>query len=258
MPWRIGTSGWQYPHWRTVLYPPGLAQRAWLSHYAARFDTVEVNTTFYRLPAAQVFAHWAASTPAGFVFAAKMSRFLTHVRRLRDPAEPVTRFFERAAPLGTKLGPVLVQLPPDLPADRARLAELLACWPDGHRLALEARHPSWFSDEVLTLLAAHDAALCLGDRRGRPTAPLVATASWGYVRLHEGRASPWPSYGDRALRSWVHRIGERWPADADVHTYFNNDPTGAAVRDADRFAALARRRGSRGLATLPDGHRPRR
>jgi uncharacterized protein YecE (DUF72 family) len=201
-----------------------------------------------------VFARWAASTPEGFVFAAKMSRFLTHVRRLRDPAEPITRFFARATPLGAKLGPVLVQLPPDLPVDPARLADLLACRPDGHRLALEARHPSWFTDEVFALLAAHDAALCLADRRGRPTGPVVRTASWAYVRFHEGRASPWPSYGDRALRAWVHRIDERWPGDADVYAYFNNDAGGAAVRDAARLSALVRRRACPDAPARPDGH----
>lgn len=241
MAWRVGTSGWQYRDWCGPFYPPSLPQRDWLAHYATRFDTVEVNATFYRLPAAEVVAHWARVTPEGFVVAAKMSRFLTHVRRLRDPTEPVTRFFERAAALGPRLGPVLVQLPPDLPAAPERLAELLACWPTGRRLALEARHPSWFDDEVFDLLRAHDAALCLADRRGRPVGPVVRTATWAYVRFHEGRGSPWPSYGDAALRSWIRRITERWPAGADVFVYFNNDPGGAAVRDASRFADLARR-----------------
>jgi uncharacterized protein YecE (DUF72 family) len=243
VPLLVGTSGWQYRDWRGSVYPAGLPQRDWLAWYSARFATVEVNATFYRLPEAATFARWGATVPDDFVVATKMSRFLTHVRRLRDPAEPVARFFDRAAPLGPKLGPVLVQLPPDQQVEPGRLRALLEAWPPGRRMAFEPRHRSWFTPEVERVLADHGVALARTDRRGRRPEPAWVTADWGYVRLHEGTASPRPSYGDRALRSWIERISAGWPDGADVFVYFDNDPGGCAVRDATRFAGLARRAG---------------
>jgi len=248
MPVLIGTSGWQYRDWRGGLYPPGLAQRRWLEHYASRYATVENNASFYRLPARQTFADWRARTPDDFVMAVKASRYLTHVRRLRDPAEPVARLLGAATGLGPRLGPVLLQLPPNLPAEPAQLAACLAEFrsappPDGLgpvRVAVEPRHPSWWTDEVREVLAGFGAALCWADRLGRPVTPLWRTAGWGYVRFHEGTADPWPRYGRQALRSWVDRIRHAWPADADVYVYFNNDPGGAAVVNSAEFAALAR------------------
>jgi uncharacterized protein YecE (DUF72 family) len=243
---RVGTSGWQYRDWTGPLYPEGLAQHRWLAHFAERFATVEVNSTFYRLPEASTFAAWGRAVPDGFCFAVKASRFLTHVRRLRDPAEPVERLVTRARALGEHLGPVLLQLPPDMPVATDRLGETLDVWPSDVRLAVELRHPSWFTDDVLDLLHRHGAALVLTDRHSRLLEPRPeATASWGYVRLHEGRARPWPRYGDAALRSWVDRIGERWGDGrrADVWVYFNNDPGAAAIADARRFSQLARRAG---------------
>lgn len=250
MPVLIGTSGWQYRHWRGVLYPPGLPQRLWLEHYASQYATVENNNAFYRLPTRETFAAWKAQTPGDFVMAVKASRYLTHIRRLRDPAEPVARLLEAAAGLGDRLGPVLLQIPPTLEADPALLANCLdqfhdraASGPAGVRVAVEPRHPSWWTDEVREVLTAHNAALCWADRRGRPVAPLWRTADWGYVRFHEGRASPWPRYGQRALRSWAERIAHTWPESADRYVYFNNDPGGAAIADSAAFAALAGRAG---------------
>lgn len=239
----VGTSGWQYRDWRGVLYPEDLPVRRWLAHYVEAFATVEVNNTFYRLPPTETFASWARALPPGFVMTLKASRYLTHIKRLADPAEPVARFLERAAPLREHLGPVLLQLPPTLAVDRPRLADTLDRFPSDCRVAVEFRHPSWFDDSVADLLAEHNAALCLTDRGSRVTGPLWRTADWGYVRFHEGRAHPWPCYGDAALDRWVGRVGELWPADEDVFGYFNNDPGGCAVRDAVRFARLARRRG---------------
>ncbi len=236
MPVVIGTSGWQYADWRGRFYPDALPTSRWLEHYAACFDTVEVNNAFYRLPERATFEKWAARTPPGFVVAVKASRYLTHVRRLREPEEPVARLMERAAGLGERLGPVLLQLPPNLPADLAKLERTLACFPSGVRVAVEPRHASWFSEDLADLLARFDAALCLADRRG-PITPVWRTASFGYVRFHEGRASPPPSYGRRALERWAERLAETWPAEADVYAYFNNDPLACAPRDAARFAA---------------------
>ncbi|HVT67579.1 MAG TPA: DUF72 domain-containing protein, partial [Trebonia sp.] len=251
MPLITGTSGWQYRDWRGVLYPEGLAQRRWLEHYAARYQTVENNNSFYRLPPARTFAGWAERVPADFVMTVKASRYLTHIRRLRDPAEPVARLLGAAAGLGPKLGPVLLQLPPNLKADTALLGACLAEFPAAAktlgiatpRVAVEPRHETWWTAEMRELLAAHDATLCWADRHGRPVTPLWRTASWGYLRLHEGTARPWPRYGPQALRTWVTRLAGTWPDGADVFIYFNNDPGGAAVVNAAEFAGLARAAG---------------
>jgi uncharacterized protein YecE (DUF72 family) len=239
----VGTSGWQYRHWHNRFYPRGLPQNRWLEHFAARFATVELNSAFYRLPERATFAGWHDRTPDGFCMAVKMSRYLTHIRRLRDPAEPVARFLERASALGDRLGPVLLQLPPDLPADPAALAAVLARFPPQIQVAVEPRHASWWTDEVRETLAAHEAALCWADRRESALTPLWRTAGFGYVRLHEGLAEPRPHYGSATLRSWVDRIATTFGPDETVYVYFNNDPNGAAVIDAAAFADLCRRSG---------------
>jgi uncharacterized protein YecE (DUF72 family) len=174
--------------------------------------------------------------------AVKASRYLTHVRRLRDPEEPVARLLERAAGLGAKLGPVLLQLPPTLGADPAALDRTLACFPAGVRVAVEFRHPSWFGEEVRALLAGRGAALCLADAAG-PLTPLWRTADWAYLRFHRGTATPAPCYGRTALASWAGRLADLWGPAATAYAYFNNDPGGCAVRDARRFALAAGRAG---------------
>jgi uncharacterized protein YecE (DUF72 family) len=240
----VGTSGWQYADWRGAVYPEGVPQRAWLEHYARQFATVEVNNAFYRLPERSVFARWRDQTPDGFVVAVKVSRYLTHIRRLRDPQEPVDRLVDRAAGLGDRLGPYLLQLPPNLGSDSWLLDACLRAFPSGARVAVEPRHDSWWTDEVRAVLERRGAALCWADRRGHPITPLWPTADWGYVRLHEGTASPRPSYGRTALSTWVDRITSAWPSpQADVFVYFNNDPGGAAVRNARTFRRLATNRG---------------
>jgi uncharacterized protein YecE (DUF72 family) len=250
VPVLIGTSGWQYRDWRGGLYPPGVPQRAWLEHYAGRFPTVENNGAFYRLPGEPVFAAWRDRTPPGFVMAVKASRYLTHIRRLRDPAEPAARLLAAAAGLGDRLGPVLLQLPPTLRADAGALEDCLRALarpPAGAgravRVAVEFRHESWFVPEIRDLLRHWHAAACWADRRGRPVTPLWRTADWGYLRFHEGAAQPWPRYGRAALAHWARRIAEAWPDGADVFAYFNNDQHGAAVCDADAFAGAVRRAG---------------
>ena len=247
----VGTSGWQYRDWRGGLYPPGVAQRRWLEHYATRYMTVENNGTFYRLPTRETFEGWRERTPDDFVMAVKASRYLTHVRKLRDPAEPVARLLGVAAGLGPKLGPILLQLPPTFTAEPALLDACLKEFryakvpgiPRPLRVAVEPRHESWWTDEVREILARHDAALCWADRLGRPVTPLWRTASWGFLRFHEGAADPWPRYGEDALRSWVERITEARLTRAGVYVYFNNDPGGAAVVNSAEFAALARQAG---------------
>lgn len=240
---QIGTSGWQYDDWRGAFYPQSLRRADWLGHYARRFTTVEVNNTFYRLPDPERFASWAEQTPDDFVLTLKASRFLTHVKRLKEPAEPVGRLLEHAEPLQRKLGPVLLQLPPNFHSDLDRLDATLRAFSDTVRVAVEPRHDSWFTDEARALLAEHDAALCLADRDSRLLTPAWATASWGFVRFHAGRASPHPCYGKHALASRAGLVAELWPADAEVFCYFNNDRHCCAVRDARWFAAACRRHG---------------
>ncbi|MFJ4775713.1 DUF72 domain-containing protein [Streptomyces sp. NPDC088762] len=238
MPVLVGTSGWQYRDWRGVFYPEGLPQRLWLEEYAQQFLTVESNNAFYRLPSPETFAAWRDRTPGGFVMAVKASRFLTHIKRLREPEEPVRRLMEHSGALGDRLGPVLLQLPPTLRVDPEALDACLACFPQGTRVAVEPRHASWWIPEVRAVLEGRGAALCWADRGSRPVTPLWRTADWGYVRFHEGRAAPAPRYGRTALKTWAGRVGEAWPAEADVFVYFNNDPGGAAVVDARAFRRL--------------------
>ena len=257
MPLYVGTSGWQYRHWRGVLYPPGVPSRRWLEHYAGQYATVENDGTFYRLPAAETFADWQARTPPDFVMAIKASRYLTHIRRLRDPAEPVERLMRAAAGLGPRLGPVLLQLPPNLFADASRLDACLAQFaksdPGGTvRVAVEPRHSSWWSEEIRQVLTDHEATLCWADRQGQPVTPLWRTAGWGYVRFHEGTAEPWPRYGPGTLRSWLDRITACWAGEAPVFAYFNNDQHGAAIADSAALAGLARRAG-REVTRTPAG-----
>ncbi|MBO3750738.1 DUF72 domain-containing protein [Streptosporangiaceae bacterium NEAU-GS5] len=240
----IGTSGWQYKDWRGRVYPAEVPQRQWLEWYGDHFPTVENNNAFYRLPTRDVFVRWRDSTPPGFVMAVKASRYLTHMKRLKDPEEPVRRLMRSADGLGAKLGPILLQLPPALPADAERLASCLRCFPDHVRVAVEPRHPSWWTSEVRAVLERHGAALCWTDRRGRPLTPLWHTTDWIYLRFHEGAAHPWPQYGDQALESWLQRIGEALNGEdrdgRQAYVYFNNDQGGAAIHDAVRFADLAR------------------
>jgi uncharacterized protein YecE (DUF72 family) len=262
MPVVVGTSGWQYRDWRGLLYPPDLPARDWLAYYAGQYATVENNSTFYRLPARDTFEDWQARTPGDFVMAIRASRYLTHVKRLRDPEEPVAKLMAAAAGLGGRLGPVLLQLPPNLTADPGRLAACLAAFARHHgpgparqtgpgepgpaagiHVAVEPRHPSWWTDEVRQVLTEHGAALCWADQLSRPVTPLWRTAGWGYLRFHQGAAQPWPRYGPRALRAWVERLAATWPDEATVHAYFNNDPGGAAVADSAAFAAACRRAG---------------
>ncbi len=251
MPLLIGTSGWQYRDWRDAFYPSGVPAARWLEQYATQFPTVENNGTFYRLAARATFADWASRTPDGFVMAVKASRYLTHIRRLRDPAEPVERLLAAAAGLGDRLGPILVQLPPTMQAAPAPLDQTLHEFTAAARklgtaeprVCVEFRHQSWETREIQDILERHNAALCWSDRLGRPLGPLWRTADWGYLRCHEGAAQPWPRYGRQALRTWLARVAAEFPKDADVYVYFNNDQHAAAPADAAALAAVADRAG---------------
>jgi len=240
----LGTSGWQYTDWKGRLYPGDLPLSQWLSYYAERFGSVEVNSVFYRLPEKTTFERWAKETPPDFVFSLKASRYLTHVLRLSRAAEPVQRLLDHSNGLGRKRGPILLQLPANFRADPDRLTSVLEAFPTLAKVAFEPRHESWYTDEVADILARHGAALCLSDTPRRKSI-LWRTANWGYLRLHAGRASPAPCYGRTALSNWAARLRDLWDAHEDVYVYFNNDHGGCAVRDAHRFALAAERAGLR-------------
>jgi uncharacterized protein YecE (DUF72 family) len=230
-PVRIGCSGWNYAHWRERVYPKGLPQRRWLAHYAGLFDTVEVNSTFYRLPRRSAVAGWVEQSPSGFVFAVKASRYLTHLKRLTDVGSGIERFYERIEPLveSPKLGPVLWQLPANFHRNDERLASALAALPPG-RHCFEFRHESWFADAVYSLLRAHGAALVIGDTPQRPFQAHELTADWTFVRFHHGHRGRNGNYSQRELEEWARRL-ERWRSRADVYAYFNNDWNAYAVQN---------------------------
>ncbi len=239
MPVYVGTSGWQYGHWRGTFYPAGVRQADWLEYYASRFATVELNTTFYRQPRPETFDAWLKRTPEDFVFAVKASRYLTHVRRLRDPRPSVETLLAGARHLRDALGPVLLQLPPGFRYDGPRIEATLAAFPAGVRVAVEPRDGSWFCDELRDTLARHGAALCLADRAGERS-PCWRTADWCYVRFHAGLGWPPSGYRREALEEVARLVAERWGPAADCYAYFNNDAYGCAVRDAAVFAAALR------------------
>jgi uncharacterized protein YecE (DUF72 family) len=230
---RIGCSGWNYAHWRNgVFYPPRLPPRRWLEFYARHFDTVELNNTFYRLPRREAVARWVDETPPDFVFAVKMSRYITHIKRLTDLGGGIARFYERIEPLvrSPKLGPVLWQLPPTFKRDDDRLAAALAALPPG-RHCFEFRHESWFAGEVYELLRRHHAALVIGDDARRPWQTRELTADWTFVRFHGGRRGARGNYSRTELEEWARQV-EQWRPRVDVFLYFNNDSEGFAVRNA--------------------------
>ena len=234
---RIGCSGWEYRHWRGDLYPEALPVERWLEHYASLFDTVELNASFYRLPSASVFAAWARRVPAGFSFAVKASRYLTHVRRLREPAEPLDRLWTRALQLGPHLGPMLYQLPPRWKPNLPRLEAFLEAVPRRAAQAVEFRDPAWYLPEVSVTLKAHGVALCLHDMAGsappaEPVGPLV------YVRFHGSGARYGGRYPDEQLGEWAGRLRSWREAGLPCWVYFNNDLGGHAFRDAARLREM--------------------
>ena len=234
----IGCSGWNYDDWRGRLYPRGEPQRRWLELYAERFDTVEVNNTFYRLPKRESVAAWVAITSEDFIFAVKASRYLTHIKRFRDLREGVARFYEPLEPLieAGRLGPVLWQLPENFHRDDERLHNWLEALPPG-RHTIEFRHPSWFSRAVFDALRAREVALTIGDHPTRPFQSHDATTSWRYVRFHYGARGRGGNYSATELERWARRIAA-WRRTHEVYAYFNNDWRGYAPANA---LALRRR-----------------
>jgi uncharacterized protein YecE (DUF72 family) len=240
---RVGCSGWQYRHWRGDFYPRDLPVPRWFEHYATVFDTVEVNNSFYRLPEVSTFESWKSRAPAGFVFAVKASRYMTHMKKLKDPEEPIFRFFERAGALGRKLGPTLYQLPPRWPRDLSRLRDFLARLPKKRLHAIEFREPSWYGEDTEEVLAHSRVALCLHDMRGSES-PIRFVGPFTYVRFHGAGAKYGGRYPDAEIEAWAARMAGELRRGRDVYAYFNNDWGGHAPRDAirlrERVEALAR------------------
>jgi len=231
-PIRIGCSGWNYKHWRNgVFYPPRLPPRRWLDFYSRHFGTVEINSTFYRLPRETAVANWVRESPSEFVFAVKMSRYATHIKRLRDLPPSIDLFYDRIRPLvrSPKMGPVLWQLPPRFRRDDERLAQALEHLPPG-RHCFEFRDESWFVDDVYELLSSHGVALVIGDTPQRPYQADVHTTDWAFVRFHYGSRGRGGNYSERELEEWARRI-EEWSGEREVFVYFNNDWNGYAIRN---------------------------
>lgn len=237
-PARIGCSGWNYADWRGRLYPPGTPTRKWLAVYAEQFDTVEVNTTFYRLARREAVEGWVMETSEQFVFSVKASRYLTHIKRLTDLDRGFRRFYEPLAPMieAGRLGPVLWQLPENFHRDDERLRAWLAALPAG-RHTIEFRHPSWFADEVLDALASRGVALTIGDHPARRFQPHLATADWWFVRFHWGARGRRGNYSRTELEEWAERISQ-WRGEREVYAYFNNDWEGFAPTNARLLARL--------------------
>ncbi|HEX7363644.1 MAG TPA: DUF72 domain-containing protein [Dehalococcoidia bacterium] len=233
----IGTSGWHYEDWKGLFYPHDLPKSRWLKFYARHFPTVELNNSFYRLPSEKAFDNWRKSAPDGFVFAVKASRFITHIKRLREVEEPLHNLLERSDLLLDKLGPVLYQLPPNMKRSDDRLESFLSILPAGYRHVFEFRHESWFDDNVFKILRRHNAGWCIFDMP-ELRSPLIATADFAYVRFHGNDGLYLSSYSDKELAGWAKNIvdlGERLQA---VYIYFNNDVAGYALDNARTLTGL--------------------
>jgi uncharacterized protein YecE (DUF72 family) len=227
----IGTSGWHYKHWLGDFYPARFPPAKMLAWYAREFHTVEINNSFYRLPEEKTFKDWAATVPTGFLFAVKASRFLTHIKRLKDAKDPIDLFFSRAKHLGPHLGPVLFQLPPKWKADPKRLQDFLEVLPRNHSYAVEFRDDTWYTEEIYGLLREHNVALCIHDWHTAPWQQEL-TANSSYLRFHGTGGRYAGNYPDHLLQSWAGKI-QNWASRlSEIYVYFNNDVGGHAIRNA--------------------------
>lgn len=233
----IGTSGWHYDHWVGPFYPEGSASDEMLPFYAQRLKTVEVNNTFYQLPGKETVETWRDRTPSEFTFALKASRYITHMKKLKEPEESVANFLELADVLGDKRGPILFQLPPNWHYDHERLASFLRLLPDGYQPVFEFRHDSWFNDRAYELLEQHGAAVCIHDMGGDST-PRVVTAGHVYIRLHGPRGDYSGGYDAQTLSGWAGAITTWSNQGKIVYCYFNNDVEGHAVQNAQQLAEM--------------------
>lgn len=233
----IGTSGWHYDHWRVLFYPDGLAKSKWLKFYANHFATVELNNSFYHLPSEKAFTGWRESSPQGFVFAVKVSRFITHIKRLRNVEAALENFLARVCFLQGKLGPLLYQLPPNMKRNDEVLEAFLSILPQRYQHVFEFRNESWIDDGVFDLLRRYNAGLCVFDMPGF-TCPLVATANFTYIRFHGSTGLYGSCYSDEELSGWARKISDLGQNLEAVYIYFNNDAEAYAVRNAQTLMRL--------------------
>jgi uncharacterized protein YecE (DUF72 family) len=248
-PIHIGTSGWHYGHWKGPFYPRDLPAGDFLSFYAQHFHTVEINNTFYQLPAEETVRTWRDTVEPHFVFSVKASRYITHMKKLKDPQEPVRRFLDRIATLGDRLGPILFQLPPRWHFDRQRLRSFLQALPSGFRYTFELRDPSWLNEQAYDILAEHGAALCIYDLRGH-VSPKEITADFVYVRLHGPYGAYRGSYSAQDLAGWAGAFSTWASRGKEVFCYFDNDESGYAVQNALALQGMV----GWGRRLAPDGH----
>jgi len=227
----VGTSGWVYPHWAKRFYPEDLDKRDWFSYYSERFESVEINNSFYRLPSRETFENWRKSAPRGFHFAVKASRYITHVKKLREPAEGAGNFFRNLSGLGDRCAAVLFQFPPAWHKNLERLEGLFEVVPGERRLAFEFRDETWLSEDVYAVLRTNNAAVCTADSPFYP-GPRVITSDFVYFRMHGGRGARKPSYSPEELSALAAEIDGHLRAGRDAFAYFNNDYNGYAVEDA--------------------------
>jgi uncharacterized protein YecE (DUF72 family) len=224
-----------YRHWREVFYPVKLAQSKWLEFYTHHFPTVELNNSFYRLPTEKAFSNWRQTSPEGFIYAVKVSRFITHIKRLKDVEEPVQTFLERARLLEEKLGPLLYQLPPNMHRNDERLDSFLSLLPKELRHVVEFRHESWLDERVFDMLRQHNVGFCVFDMPGL-SCPLLATADFAYIRFHGSSGLYYSCYSDEELEDWARKISELAKGLDAVYIYFNNDAEGYAITNAQTLA----------------------
>ena len=229
MRYYIGTSGWHYEHWKGSFYPPGLPKTGWLEYYARHFPTVELNSSFYHLPTDKAFNSWKNSSPAGFVYSVKVSRLITHLKKLRDCEGPLTNFIARAQLLGDKLGPLLYQLPPDLKREERILEDFIRILPQDKCHVFEFRDSSWFEEGIFDILSRYNCGLCIYDMPGF-SSPMVATCGFAYLRFHGSQSLYGGCYSDDELKYWAGKI--RGMNVNNVYAYFNNDAGGFAIQNA--------------------------
>jgi uncharacterized protein YecE (DUF72 family) len=234
----IGTSGWHYKHWQGPFYPDDIPKRGFLDYYAERFHTVEINNSFYQLPKEKTLIRWRNTVPSGFVFAVKASRYITHMKKLKDPEEPVSNFLGRIGKLGDKLGPILFQLPPNWNLNCQRLRAFLEILPAGYRYAFEFRDPSWFHSKVYDALGEHGASFCIYDLAGR-VSPKKVTAEFIYLRLHGPKGPYQGQYETTVLEKWAGDFSAWVREGKELYCYFDNDEAGYAAQDAARLKAMS-------------------
>ena len=231
----IGTSGWQYEHWRGAFYPENISKDAFLSYYAERFHTVEINNSFYQLPKKKTLLHWRKRVPTGFIFGFKASRYITHMKKLKDPKASLSKMLEVVPSLDSKLGPILFQLPPKWGFNPERFYDFLEALPDEYRYAFELRDPSWLDPRAYEALTEIGAAFCIYEIAGR-ISPKEITADFVYIRLHGPAHTPYKGqYPTRTLSGWAGAISAWVRRGREVFCYFDNDEAGYAAQDALRL-----------------------